>query len=452
MAVAWASGGAFALALAGCAGGGEARGTAKVAPATDPIADDGSFTRDERRALDEVAATDPRFALRLGGRAGGERGAEGKAAASDEALRRAAVAALLAEDADAMVHDGALDFFSFAARSRGLDTAARIVGAARATADERARLAEERDLPRSASELVRGMIDTWGPAETMEAMKERDGWAARRLDQVRASLSGGGRALPRVELIELDDALDPLERLASPSEYAATAGALARLRVALGNVTPAAGRDASWPRVEAQLRAHLGVAARAPELRARLEAARSMLRAAIVAEGKRAGHADDHAVLSAAESLAFAPGRCAASASESPVRALVPPPERAAICGALRSLDGADAGDARLAALAAMDLEVTTALWALAVHSAGVDPDRAQERTRPLFPPPPEREVRVLRLAVARPVVALGAGLAVEILLRHAGSDVTDLRAPARRWLAFGDAPLDVIERDVFAD
>ena len=429
----------------------------------DLAADDGSFARDERRALDEVAATDPRFAMRLGGRAGRERGADDRPAASDEALRRAAVAALLAEDADAMVHDGALDFFSFAARSRGLDTAARIAREARApaalakterplllrlVAEERARLAEERDLPRSASELVRGMVDTWGPAETLEAMKERDGWAARRLDQVRASLSSA--TLPRVELIELDDALDPLERLASPSEYAGTAGALARLRVALGNVTPAQGRDASWPRVEGQLRAHLGIGATAPELRARLEAARSMLRGAIAAHLKRAGHADDHAVLNAAEALAFAPGRCAASASESPVRALVPPPERAAICGALRSVEGADADDARLAALAAMDLEVTTALWALDVHSAGVDPDRAQERTRPLFPLPPEREVRVLRLAVARPVVALGAGLAVELLLRHAGSDVSDLRAPARRWLAFGDAPLDVIERDVF--
>ena len=436
-----------------------------MARAPDVAADDGSFARDERRALDEVAATDPRFAMRLGGRGGGRKGADGTPAASDEALRRAAVAALLAEDADAMVHDGALDLFSFAARSRGLDTAARIAREARApgelakterpllerlVAEERARLAEERDLPRSASELVRGMIDTWGPAETLEAMKERDGWAARRLDQVRASLSSA--TLPRVELIELDDALDPLERLASPSEYAATAGALARLRVALGNVTPAEGRDASWPRVEAQLRAHLGVGAKAPELRARLEAARSMLRAAIAAHQKRIGHANDHAVLNAAEGLAFVPGRCAASPSESPVRALVPPPERAAICGALRSLAEADADDARVAALAAMDLEVTTALWALAVHAAGVDPDRAQERTRPLFPLPPEREMRVLRLAVARPVVALGAGLAAEILLRHAGADGTDLRGPARRWLAFGDAPLDVIERDVFTE
>src|SRR5207244_5817965 len=110
-----------ALALSACGGASATRTNAQAAaPANDPAAEAQAakaFAADEVRTLDELAVSDPRFALRVG------------RSPSDASMRRAAVNALLAEDPDAMAHDGALDFFSFAARARGVDRAAAIARA-----------------------------------------------------------------------------------------------------------------------------------------------------------------------------------------------------------------------------------------------------------------------------------------------------------------------------------
>src|SRR6202034_142011 len=121
-------------------------------------------------------------------------------------------------DTDVSVRDGAVDFFSFTARGRALDEAARIAGRptdggdgspedaalggqplerlllARLLEEERARLSEERSLPRGASALVRGIVETWPTAQSTspgspssdassKIAAERDSWVARRLDQ-----------------------------------------------------------------------------------------------------------------------------------------------------------------------------------------------------------------------------------------------------------------------------
>jgi hypothetical protein len=439
-----------AIAGAAC-GGAPARPASTPAPATDGAAAEAAkqhaFDEGEARALDELAASDPRFAARTGTAAG-------------DAARSAAVNAHFAEDPDAMVHEGSLDLFSFAARARGLDRAESIAKrlappqasygeGQRLTHlldEERARLAEERDLPRGASELVRGMVDTWGPPATPEVATKRDAWAAQRLDELRASL--GGSKLPYTELVELDDALDPLERLASPGEYPATAGALARFRVALGTIAPPPrpSREEAWAHLERGLRTHLGVTGDAKAVRARLENAAAALRKRIDAQMTRAQRADSRALAAEADQGVLAPGRCDPVAG-SRVRSLAPPPERTAICGALRLLEHTKGGDAELLALVTLDLDVTVALWALAIHADGADPSRAEVQVRPVIPVAPEREGRLVRAAAGRPLVAIGAGLAADLLTRASDGDPASI---ARRWLALGDAPLDVVEGELW--
>jgi hypothetical protein len=161
----------------------------------------------------------------------------------------------------------------------------------------------------------------------------------------------------------------------------------------------------------------------------------------------RAQRSDERTLMAQAEALVLEPGTCGGDAAVSRVRALAPPPERAAVCGALRALDAAKTEDGFLVALVALHFDATAALWTLAIHEGNVDPDRAAERTRPILPIPPEREARIIRLAAARPLVTLGAGLAAELLTRDPS---VDPREAARRWLTFGDAPLDVVEAEVF--
>ena len=99
------------------------------------------------------------------------------------------------------------------------------------------------------------------------------------------------------------------------------------------------------------------------------------------------------------------------------------------------------------AALVALHDETVVALWALALHADGLTPDRAIAAAHPFFGAQPEREARLVRFAEARPVAAIGAGLAADFLTRTRNAD--DARATSGRWLSFGDAPLDIVEREL---
>ncbi len=440
-----ALGGVLTVAVIGCAS--EARPPPAAVPARDPAAEerarDAAFTKGEEQALDVIAAADPRFARRVG-------------FASDEGKRSAAAQALLKGEDESTIHDGGLDFFAFDARGRAIDEAAKIVASTpspagatlerallgRAVDEERARLAEERDLPRAASALLRGVVDTWAAPATRDKADQRDTWLAKRLDEVTASLPSGG--LTRPELLELDDSLDPLERLTAGSDLQETTRALARLRVALSDARPIASYAGDeWSRVDAGLRAHLGVAASPADLLARLGRAEHALRedAKLLVAGEPNA---ERPVAERARTMAFEPAGCGAERSVSRVRALAPPPERAAICGALRALHERDASAVSRAAVAvALHDEIVVAMWALAIHADGVAPARATDRVHPFFGAAPDLEAKWVRYAAARPVAAIGAGLAAEMLSRAPDA--------AERWLAFGDAPLDVVEREVIS-
>jgi hypothetical protein len=423
----------------------------------------------EKAAFERIAATDPRFGKRL------------SEPPSADQLRATAVKALAEGDPDVSVRDGELDFFSFTARARALDEAAKALDrvpvasaaagedagaakvrlerelAARVIREERARLDEERSLPRGASALVRGIEETWSAPSSPQAASERDAWLTARLDEIRDSLSGS--TLARGPLLELDDALDPLERIAPPDVLPGAAKAIARLRVSL-EATPSGGTggdDTRRARLETGVRAHLGLPFEPKEIRARLEEAervtRALARSAVT-------EAEERVVAARAEEVTLATGKCEAGLFESRVRSMAPPPERGAICGLLRAIRDNTDGAAKAAALVALHDAAVVGLWALAIHADGALPDRAIASAHPFFGAQPDREARLVRFAETKPVAAIGAGLAVELLLRSPKSaeaspleprSAATAAATSKRWLTFGDAPLDVVERELFS-
>jgi hypothetical protein len=119
-----------------------------------------------------------------------------------------------------------------------------------------------------------------------------------------------------------------------------------------------------------------------------------------------------------------------------------PSDERAAICAALRAIAGgielgAPLAPTKIAAAAALHDEVLVALVALG----------AQPRPGFSFGADDDVGVRLRRLAAARPDVPVGVAMALEMVFRAPGGAARR----AERWLAFGDAPLDVVERELFA-
>ena len=410
---------------------------------------------EEAQIVGALAAVDARLAARM------------RIVPSAADLGKAAMGALLHDDEGVAVVNGGTDSFSFDARARRIDEElARMahppprVETAPATAHitrprlewdllgrllaaERARVEEERHLPRSASELVRGIVATWAPASLAEA-KQRDAWLTRRLDEVRVSLAGA--PLRPVEVIELEDALDPLERLADPLGYPDLQGSLTSLRVALGELRQAAPVHAEgWDALVRESQTHLGIAPEPKVLRAALEGVSSALRAEATAGLSALSEADGRAVREAAEGLLLQKGTCGEAAG-SRIRSFAPPPERAPICAALVSLSHPKDEREALTALIALSDEVTLAIWAIDISGDDRDPDRASQSHRLLAAVPPEREARLLRVVATRPLLPLGVAFMAELV---AARGPEERARRASEWLAFGDAPLDVVKKEL---
>jgi hypothetical protein len=92
---------------------------------------------------------------------------------------------------------------------------------------------------------------------------------------------------------------------------------------------------------------------------------------------------------------------------------------------------------------------VVGALWAAQVHLHGVPPYRAEAAARLRSGFSTEEAAHRLRRAVLDPVPPTAAALAFELALAE-GPD--KLQARARQWLAFGDAPFDVVVAQVFGE
>lgn len=455
--------------LLACAGGQTLVACAATEPAA-PVRSAGADERDaaalERAHVEELLATedqvlrtlgasDPRFAKRIGG-------------VSDADARAASVKALAEGDADVGIEAGKLDAFSFTARARAVAEASKLAAKvdpfefrdaqaklerellARLVGSERLRLDEEKSLPAGASALLHGLAETWSTPESKEALGERDARLAKRLDEVRSSVAGAAQRESRIELEELDEAVDPLEREMQPTEYPQAAKSVVGLRMAIDTAGAAArpqGDAASWGRLLAGLQTYVGVergvepdAAR-KDVRARLERAEKAFRTmASEALGKGNSAAKEREIAAAAREVTQSEKKCIGGGS-SRLRTLAPPRERARICGALEVASG----PAYVASYVALHDDVVVALWALAMQGEAREPSRATAEAHPFFGTEPDQEAKWLRLAVSQPIAVMGAALAAEALLgSDAGADRTAFAARAQAWRTFGDAPVDL--------
>lgn len=425
-----------------------------------------AFAGVESDVLHDLVAVDRRIALRA------------KLDPREEDLRRITMPAVLAEDATLAVIDGAIDPFSFEARARalaavrakvessplGLPTAA--VGPSSAPALERellgrlvdgeiVRLDEERALPRSASALVRAIVETWRAPITVQLAAERDRWLARRLDEVLAAVNAtGGRGaegkaasapLDVGRARELDDTLDALERLLEASALALATARLVQLREALESqgARPAGGAVSDWSTVARGLRAHLGLAIAPEALDAKLGATEQALREAALRAMKKANVSADEAGTKAAP-LVLGKQPCETVVAGSRLRSMLPPPERGPACRMRAVQTSATDDAARAMALVMMHDHVTVARWAFDVARGTSTIAQTTGKNRPLSAPGPDVTAKWERLALAQPAVAIGGGYAAGVLY-----GTGDPEGRAKVWSELGEVPLDIAEREL---
>jgi hypothetical protein len=382
-----------------------------------------AFLARERPRLAELASVDPRLALRLG-----------MAPVDADPFAFEARALKL----DVVAHrEAALSRGPRGAREPGI-AAQEAELFSRLIKEEQARVDEERLLPRSGSELVRGVVATWNPPASTKDLREHDAWLGSKLGEILASLAVPA-PLTATEISELEDALDPLERLANPAGYPDTQGALARLRIALAASRPTAGHGFGWEMLHQRLLVHLGIGDSEPSLRDELTRTEARLRAEAKSALASLSEAEARAVVQNTEVLA-ADDACKSPNGAPGMRGFGPPPERALLCAGLHALLRGD-----LPALVALHDAVVVATWALAVHVDGLDPVEAPHGRGLLGEVPPERLGRLTRLAAVRPVACIAVARMAALL--DAESESTR-REKAQRWIAYGDAPLDVVLRD----
>jgi hypothetical protein len=388
--------------------------------------DDGGSARlveKEKPILASLAIVDARFERRLRERA------------SEAGLRKAALELILAEDTQAALVEGRIDMFSFDARERAL---ARLsipaldladVGSGtlarpklegellrRLLEEEKLRVTLERNLPASASDLVRGIVDTWKPAGDDAIQSARDEWLTRRLGELETAIAN--TRMPREEQYELEDALDPLEqRLQGYSKATQT---LAHLRVTLGAQTPTGASP--WNVVARELGPHLGTVPPPDALLERFGTLERSLRPQT--------QPDDAAQLAVKKLLLEGGEPCALEGRGSIVRALGTPPERDLACRIVRAVAQDDPS-----APLAMHRVLALAIAAVGAHS-GKNHD---------VPPGVLQAIPALGVrAAGKPAPCIVGAVAIEHLLAAA-----DPASRAKAWLEFGDAPLDVIVREV---
>lgn len=371
---------------------------------------------------------------------------------NDDDLRRVVMAAVLAEEAGLGIVDGRIDTFSFDARRRGIAAAREKLAAlprhsavalerdvaTRLVEEEAARLEEERDLPRSASILVRGVVETWTPPASPQAMAERDQWLARRLADVRRSIEEpSARPLDVSRARELDDALDALERLSSAAVLPASTAELVKLRNTLEERPPAKVSTPAAGLLAKSVQVHLGITLDA--LDQRLGAAQAKLHQRAT-EAIATLPVDDDPLGGKVAALVTHAPPCSDRIDGSLVRSMNAPTERSAAC-VLRHALASEAE--RPFAWTAMHDCVVVARWALGV-AHGETLAAVTAKHRPVSRPTPDLVAKMERLAQARPVAAIGGGVAAALLV-----EAPDPVARARAWSALGEVPFDVAARSL---
>jgi hypothetical protein len=419
MRLAWV---AVAVGLVACGGAAPASQPMSAAPKRDDSVEREKvrrFAALEDHVLELLSAADPRLALRTG------------ATASEKVLRALGMSAVLAEDASAYLRGESLDLFSFAGRGRELETAkkdlleaggglpergprgtaldrptleAELLG--RVIEEEGVRLRFESSSAAAASELVRALVVTWTPVRGAEEANARDVWLSIRIEQ----MTVGIREQKRFSY-DLEDALDPFERLLDPAQFPKATAQLVELHAFRRSGGAGFGPATERPDRESA-HAHLGAPRERGAVETQVEEAIAALDARLAAKG-----ASEHG------DRVVPPNAPCPLVATSRVRSMKPPPEREPICSALVALAGVwDTPDEVLLLRGMRDAAVA----ARAILTGGT--------------PPFGYEV----LARARPLLPLGVALAARLLFR----DAARARSVLEAWLAFGEAPLDVVEKE----
>ncbi|HEX8791886.1 MAG TPA: hypothetical protein VF765_13120 [Polyangiaceae bacterium] len=435
-------------ALAACASsqGGPLRPAAGPAPGDARLAREqaAAFAQVEDEALGWLMAADPRMAARA------------NASAPAELLARIGTDAVLAEDTTAVIRGGSLDLFAFRARARALSAAAERlatfhgdlpeagpVGSAlarprlerelldRLVAEETARADEESKLGEASGDLVRAMVTLWQAPKSPQEVPEVDAWAAKHLLEIRDSLHG---VQPRNGPRDLDVALYPLEHLLAPPEFPKGAAAIAQVRMAIDDDRRVVPRVESADSLARAVKTHLGLDVAPATLAERLSLLGTKLREDADRELASLGETERAAALARARQLLLVERACP-GVPDSRVRDMAPPPERAAACGVLHLLIEEPS---RAAVAVALHDDVLLSMAAV----TSVPPPRTKLLSRP-----EDDDVDAFqRAARERPVVALGAALAIEMVTSHGN---VEQRVAA--WHELGEAPLDVVERELDA-
>ena len=403
-----------------------------------------AFAQVEDDTLGWLFAADPRLAARA------------NASAPAELLARIGTDAVLAEDTTAVIRGGSLDLFAFRARARAISEAAARLAAFhgelpengplgsvlarpklerelldRLVTEETARAAVESKLGEASGDLVRAMVALWQPPKTPQEVPEVDAWAAKHLLEIRDSLHG---AQPRSGPRDLDIALYPLEHLLAPPAFPKGAAAIAQVRMAIDDDRRVVPRVESAEALASEVKTHLGLDVAPATLAERLALLETKLREDGERELASLGDTERAAALGRARELLLVERACP-GVPDSRVRDMAPPPERAAACGVLHVLTEEPSHAAVTATLH------DDVLLSMAAVTTAPPP-----RTRLLSHPEDDDVDRLERAARERPVFALGAALAIELVTAHG-----DAAQRVATWHALGEAPLDVVARELDA-
>ena len=434
--------------LVACSGaGGRANGGAPVVAQSPAV----PFGEWETAWLGELGATDPRLAMRMPEKP------------SADAVRKVAGAAVVRGGDDIGIVGGALDVFSFGERERLLHLLGNELvsqhddgaGASAPAREERTllsrlldgeelRVARERLSPDAGSERVRAIVATWGNVSRGREVAEREALIQRGLLEIVSDVATGALERPRV--LELEDALDALERLAVAEGYPDATKLITSLRVELGKAHP---RVAPRPppasvSLDVQLHTYLGVHEDRQTLMGRLEDEEASLRSDAKSRLAALSDAVQRGALEAAATHVGEETACAASDEAlraSRARTLRPPPERALVCQALQVAAASATASEAMATVVLHD-DVAIALWALTLDSGATDLDATRTAHALLASVPADRQDRLVRAALVSPVRAIAPGLATALVDAEGPGERHER---ATRWLAYGDAPFDLV-------
>ena len=274
-------------------------------------------------------------------------------------------------------------------------------------AEESARVDEERDLPRSASAIVRTLALDLPIDDTREEdVRSEDEALVATLDRLRGTLRDG--SLGPLQLAELDDALDPFEK--RTTRLVATPGAVARLRVTLTSLKSAPKESiAPWDATRPRLEVFVGNLPSAADLARAFDTSRAALAPRLAAIVPKERSDRERLVSAAAEMLLSSSSTC----PDARLGEVQAPIERRGLCVLLEALAKNDP-----VALLAADLALDLARWAVAVHQARVDVAAAFANKHAHVNVDEVDGAHLFRFALAHPIEAISLGLAAAIVAR----------------------------------